>query len=151
MNKTAIIVAGSLALAGIGAYFYFKPKASETRESMLENKISELNDGTPTSSISVPPKGTVLTTPEEVSETAQKIADAKAILLKLNDLRNQKRTLKNEPLTRGGRRVFGMVISENTEENKSKISQIDSQINDLENFMLNLGYTEANGTIVKIV
>lgn len=151
MNKTTLVVIGSLVLAGIGAYFYFKPKANSTDIGQLGSTDSELNDGTSISQISVPPKGTVLSTPEEVAETAQKISDAKIIALQIKDFRNQIAEIKNQLLVTPNKNYWGSMASVKKAVIESKISVLNTKISDLEKLIKDLGYAEVNGSIVKIV
>lgn len=124
MDTKRILIIGGVAVLGIGAYLYFRPKNTKGIDtSILEN---------PSSGINVPPKGTTLSTPEEVADTAKKIADAKGLAVKIKDLRNQKNKI-------GG-------LSRTV-----RIKKIDQDIADAEKILNSLGYTEVNGNIVKIV
>lgn len=124
MDTKRVLIIGAVGVLGIGAYLYFRPKNTKGIDaSLLEN---------PSSGINVPPKGTTLSTPQEVADTAKKIADAKGLAGKINDLRNQKKKIG------GGLRAI-------------KIKKIDQQIADIEKVLNSLGYTELNGNIVKIV
>lgn len=142
MDTKRILIIGGVAVLGIGAYLYFRPKNTKGIDSsILEN---------PSSGINVPPKGTTLSTPEEVADTAQKIQDAKGLAKKIYDLRIKRDKLKSNP-----RQSFpiGKIINTNallTVAN-SQIKKIDQEIADIEKVLNSLGYTELNGNIVKIV
>ena len=124
MDTKRVLIIGAVGVLGIGAYLYFRPKNTKGIDSsLLENKSS---------GISVPPKGTVLSSPQEVADTAKKIADAKGLAGKINDLRNQKKKI-------GG-------LSRNV-----RIKKIDQEIADIEKVLNSLGYTELNGKLVNIV
>ncbi len=142
MDTKKILIVGAVAVLGVGAYLYFRPKNTKGVDaSLLEN---------PSSGINVPPKGTTLSTPEQVAETAKKIADAKGLAKKIYDLRIKRDKLKSNP-----RQSFpiGSIINTNallTVAN-SQIKKIDQEIADIEKVLNSLGYTELNGNIVKIV
>jgi hypothetical protein len=124
MDTKRVLIIGAVGVLGIGAYLYFRPKNTKGIDgSLLEN---------PSSGISVPPKGTTLSTPEQVAETAKKIADAKGLAVKIKDLRNQKN------------KIGGLARA-------LKAKLIDQQIADIEKVLNSLGYTELNGNIVNIV
>jgi hypothetical protein len=124
MDTKRVLIIGAVGVLGIGAYLYFRPKNTKGIDaSLLENASSGIN---------VPPKGTVLSTPQQVADTAKKIADAKGLAVKIKDLRNQKNKI-------GG-------LSRTV-----RIKKIDQEIADIEKVLNSLGYTELNGNIVKIV
>jgi hypothetical protein len=97
MNKT-VIIAGSVLVLGVGAYFYFKPKKTGTTGSGTTGSGTTGSgttgtgttgtgttgtgttgtETTGTGSTSVPPTGTTLSTPAQVEDTAKKIAEAKS-------------------------------------------------------------------------
>lgn len=124
MDTKRVLIIGAVGVLGIGAYLYFRPKNTKGIDaSLLENASSGIN---------VPPKGTVLSTPQEVADTAKKIADAKGLAVKIQDLRNKKN------------KIGGLART-------LKAKVIDQQIADIEKVLNSLGYTELNGNIVKIV
>ena len=86
MNKTALII-GVLALTGVGAYFYFKPKA--TSESTTDLGGLGGLDAPNSTTTPVPPAGTQLTTPEQVEEIAIKISTARDLTKIICDLKKQ--------------------------------------------------------------
>jgi len=71
MNKTAIII-GGVALVGVGAYLFFKTKATATSGAGETGTI-----GTTGTDANMPPAGSVFTTPEEVEAITLKISIAK--------------------------------------------------------------------------
>lgn len=124
MDTKRVLIIGVVGVLGIGAYLYFRPKNTKGVDaSLLENASSGIN---------VPPKGTVLSTPQEVADTAKKIADAKGLAVKIQELRNKKN------------KIGGLART-------LKAKVIDQQIADIEKVLNSLGYTELNGNIVKIV
>ena len=144
MNKKVIIVA-VLGLVGVGAYFYFKDKSKT-------NKI--LAGQTSDNSLTVPPKGTVLSNPEEVIDLAKKITDAKGLARNINSLRLEKESMLSNP-KRFFRGKVPSIILNNKKVLDSKIEKrvidFDQQINSFESLIKNLGYKEVNGNAVKIV
>ena len=144
MNKK-VIIAGVLGLVGVGAYFYFKDK-SKTQE-ILESKPSD-------NSLNVPPKGTVLSNPEEVLETAKKITDAKGLARNINSLRLEKESMLSNPkkffITKG----LGVMINNKAyldSKIQRRVEDFDSKINSFESLIKNLGYKEVKGVAVQIV
>jgi hypothetical protein len=124
MDTKRVLIIGAVVVLGIGAYLYFRPKNTKGIDaSLLENASS---------GISVPPKGTILSTPQQVADTAKKIADAKGLAVKIKDLRSQKNKI-------GG--VLRAI----------KAKKIDQKIADIEKVLNSLGYTELNGKLVNIV
>jgi hypothetical protein len=124
MDTKRVLIIGAVGVLGIGAYLYFRPKNTKGIDaSLLENASS---------GISVPPKGTVLSSPQEVADTAKKIQDAKGLVTQINNLRVQRKKIG------GGLRAI-------------KAKKIDQQIADIEKVLNSLGYTELNGKLVNIV
>jgi hypothetical protein len=165
MNKTAVII-GSVALLGVGAYFYFKPKSIGTTGSETTGTGTTgagTTGGTSTGATetsgagttSVPPTGTVLTTPEQVAETAKKIADAKDLATKISDLRTKRTKYLMLPLSEYARESGNSFWANNQDMlsslRNSDITAIDKQIKNLNEEIGKLGYMEVNGSITKIV
>lgn len=149
MDTKRVLIIGAVGVLGIGAYLYFRPKNTKGVDaSLLEN---------PNSGISVPPKGTTLTTPEEVADTAKKIQDAKGLAKKIADLRTEKNKLSSKRVSSLTlpNSIFGSIQSSAFSSlnlvNANKIKKIDQDIADAEKILNSLGYTELNGNIVKIV
>jgi hypothetical protein len=183
MNKTAIII-GSVALLGVGAYFYFKPKSTGTAGSetagadtlgaglMGAGTTGTGTTGTGTTgtgttgtgttgtgatgagTTSVPPTGTVLTTPQQVEDTAKKIAEAKSLATQISDLRAKRNSYVTMSLSE-----FKKVFSNQTFWNDTsaqifkdnQISNLLKSIKNLDEQLGKLGYMEVNGSITKIV
>lgn len=99
MNKTVIII-GGVALVGVVAYFYFKPKLTAT------TGAGEMGTGTTgtgttgasagTTGATMPPAGTVLTTPEEVEAITIKISSARDLTKTICDLKKQYKITEDE-------------------------------------------------------
>ena len=144
MNKKVIIVS-VLGLVGVGAYFYFKDK-SKTQE-ILESKPSD-------NSLNVPPKGTVLSNPEEVLETAKKITDAKGLARNINSLRLEKESMLSDPKKFFISKGLGVMINNKAyldSKIQRRVVDFDQQINSFESLIKNLGFKEVNGNAVQIV
>jgi hypothetical protein len=146
MDKKAVIIGGIVVL-GLGAYFYFKPKKTDN----LGTGTSVGGFTNPNSQISVPPTGEVITSPEEVEKIAQKIADAKALAIKIDNLKTERRQIALAPTT--GSAFFGGIGGESTQNfiRSVRTKELDTQIADLEKLITDLGYAEVNGKITKIV
>ena len=78
--KKAVIIIGGLTVIGVGAYLFFKPKK------VLKDSVNQLDTDTTTP---VPPKGTQLTTPEQVEEVALKIVEARELAKRICELKKQ--------------------------------------------------------------
>jgi len=144
MNKKVIIVS-VLGLVVVGAYFYFKDK-SKTQE-ILESKPSD-------NSLNVPPKGTVLSNPEEVLETAKKITDAKGLARNINSLRLEKEKMLSNPKKFFISKGLGVMINNKgylDSKIQRRVVDFDQQINSFESLIKNLGFKEVNGNAVQIV
>ena len=146
MDKKYVII-GGLVVLGLGAYFYFKPKKTDN----LGTGTSVGGFTNPNSQISVPPTGEVITSPEEVEKIAQKIADAKALAIKIDALKTERRQIALQPSGQGG--VFGGIGGERVQIliRSARTKELDTQIADLEKLITDLGYAEVNGKITKIV
>ena len=147
MDTKRVLIIGAVGVLSVGAYLYFRPK--KTDNLATGTSVGEL--GNPNSLISVPPKGTVITSPEEVEKIAQKIADAKALAIKIDDLKTQRRQLALAPITTNT--VFGGIGGANVQNmiRTVKSKELDTQIADLEKLLTDLGYAEVNGKITQIV
>lgn len=154
MDTKRVLIIGAVGVLSVGAYLYFRPK--KTVVTGTDSSNSGLPSANPNSLISVPPKGTVITSPEEVEKIAQKIADAKALAIKIDDLKTQRRQLALMPnvtsgvgIFGGGRGVGGTSLQDLIRSTRSKA--LDTQIADLEKLITDLGYAEVNGKITQIV
>lgn len=160
METKKVIIIGGLLVLGLGAYFYFKPKktgttgtgTSSTGTTGTEttgNSTSGLPTANPNSEISVPTTGDVISTPEEVKKIALKIADAKALAIKIDDLKTERRKIALQPIGNTGGGFFNANVQKLMSETRTK--EIDTQIADLQKLITDLGYAEVNGKITKIV
>jgi len=177
MNNKVVII-GLIALAGISAFFYFKPKnEAKNKRSSTGGSLSSASDNpslpsntttststTPTSTLSAPPTQTsvtindvVLTTPAQVVETAFKISEAKSIASQIFDLRNKKNRWANLSMrdyaTESGKQFWiGKRDGDKMLEllKNTSLADIDNQIKALNNTLALLGYMEVNGSITKI-
>lgn len=152
MNKTAIVI-GVLALAGVGAYFYFKPKTKVETTGLggLSDLGSSDSGATPTTT--VPPTGAILETPEQVAETAKKMAEAKELASKITELKKGRTVLLARPLSSFNSSITWLINSNSflTTIKNTEVAKIDKHIRELEIQLSKLGYTELNGNLVKIV
>lgn len=88
MNKN-ILIFGGVALLGVVAFLYFKPKLKSLKE-----KATAL--GTETIGETSTPAGTVLTTPQEVEAIAVKISTARDLTKTICDLKKQYNITQDE-------------------------------------------------------
>ena len=165
MNKTAVII-GGVAFLGIGAYFYFKPKATVTTGAGSAGAGSTGASSTGASSTgtssagtgmtSVPPTGTVLYTPEQVLMTAKIIADAKSLATQISDKRTKRSSYLVISLKDYGEASGNDFWIRNYNESMLKalkeqdIKRLEAEIKDLDEQLGKLGYMEVNGSITKI-
>jgi hypothetical protein len=150
MNKTVLVVTGALAVLGVGAYFYLKSKkTTQNTTGGLVNQTTT-GDGASDSLISVPSSGTTLTTPQQVADTAKKIADAKELAVQISDLKRQKDALSLKVVNQSS---ATSMINPPTDVTAIHWNMyvLDNKIRDLTRLINDLGYTELNGSIVKIV
>jgi hypothetical protein len=150
MDTKKILIIGVVGVLGIGVYLYFRPKKTDNLGT--GTSVGEL--GNPNSLITVPPTGAVITDPEEVEKIAQKMADAKALAVKIDALKTQRRKLALQLNSQnriglfggkgGGQNVQNILYNKTSKE-------LDSQIADLEKLITDLGYAEVNGKVTKIV
>ena len=166
MNKTAVII-GGVAFLGIGAYFYFKPKATVTTGAGSAGTGATGSAGTGTTGTgatgtsstgtgmtSVPPTGTVLYTPEQVLMTAKIIADAKSLATQISDKRTKRSSYLVISLKDYAVASDNKFWANNDQMLKilkdQDIKKLEAEIKDLDEQLGKLGYMEVNGSIVKI-
>jgi hypothetical protein len=147
MDTKRVLIIGAVGVLSVGAYLYFRPK--KTNNAVAGTPTSGVPN--PNSLISVPPTGEVITSAEEVEKIAQKIADAKALAIKIDDLKTQRRQLALAPTI--GSAFFGGIGGSSVQNliRTSRTKELDVQIADLEKLITDLGYAEVNGKITKIV
>jgi hypothetical protein len=146
MNKTVIII-GSVALLGVGAFLYFKPKltattgAGETGAGTTGAGSGTTGAGTTGAGAGTtegtPPAGTVLTTPEQVLQ----IVNLANQLNRANEIAREIRSLVL-------RRPRGFISKGNQKMDELKKNM---EILNLRSELKNLGYKEVNGKAVKLV
>jgi len=99
MNKTVVII-GSIALLGVGAYFYFKPKAKGATGAGATDAGTTGTGGmgalTGTTGAIMPPAGTVFTTPEQVEAITVKVSNARDLTKTICDLKKQYKITEDE-------------------------------------------------------
>jgi hypothetical protein len=174
MNKTAIII-GGVALVGVVAYFYFKPKlsastgagetgAGETGTGAMDAGMTGTGTGTGTTGGTMPPAGTVLTTPEQVEAITIKVSTARDLTKTICDLKKQYKITEDQmndfmnftntaTLTGQNSSIFGTQISQATSNmlkfqiaRKKAIQTVADSIKALKE----LGYKEDNCKMVQI-
>lgn len=144
MNKKVIIIS-ILGLAGVGAYFYFKDKSKTNK--ILEGQTND-------NSLNVPPKGTILSNPEEVIELAKKTTDAKALATNIYNLRLEKENMLSSPRQFFRGKVARTFLNNKPYLNsqiKKRVEDYDQKMNSFESLIKNLGFKEVNGNAVQIV
>ena len=162
MNKTAVIL-GSLAVLGVGAFLYFRPKAKNGETAGLVASLTSggagasgtgaSTTGAGVTGASVPPTGTVLSTPAQVEDIAKKIAEARSLATKIADLKKKKTNIASMPIRQFGTTLFGSVVRTDNQldfTRKAQLASLDKQIKALDEQLAKLGYVEVNGGIVKL-
>jgi hypothetical protein len=94
MNKNVLIF-GGVALVGVVAYFYFKPKATATTGADTSG-TGTAGTGTGTTGATMPPAGTVFTTPEQVEAITVKVSTARDLTKTICDLKKQYKITTDE-------------------------------------------------------
>ena len=157
MNKI-VIITGSVALLGVGAYFYFKTKSTGKDVGSLSGGTLGSIANNPTSSLgttSVPPTGTTLTTPEQVQDTAKKIAEARSLATQISDLKTKRNSYINSSLKDFSKLSNNSFWVNNLQMLKTikeqQIGDLERQIKALDEKLALLGYAEVNGSISKII
>jgi hypothetical protein len=169
--KTAVII-GSVALLGVGAFIYFKPKKTSTAsgnttgtgttgsgtistsstptqaqvdalQAQADALQNQVNNATPVPSSS----GTVLTTPTQVLQTVSKIKEANDILEQIKSAKAEIIQLKAQSGV-----VFSAVLGYSLPkiDYSGQIAIATSNLNGLRSQLIALGYKEDNGNLVKI-
>lgn len=149
MNKTVVII-GSVLVLGVGAFFYFKPKATGTTGAGTTGANT-----TDTGTTSVPPTGTTLSTPAQVEDLAKKIAEAKSLATQISDKRTKRSSYLVISLREYAVASDNQFWSTNDQMLKKlkdqNIKKLEAEIKDLDEQIGKLGYIEVNGSISKIV
>jgi hypothetical protein len=147
MNKIAVVI-GSVAVLGIGAYFYFKPKATD--EDLTGTNTTGTNTtGTNTTGTNTTgagsnsqPAGTNYTSPEQVAEDVKRIAEATELAKQIDAINTKINNLKQRILNTENvvfKQQIGIQI---VNENKKLVPLVEK--------LKDLGYTESYGIPVKI-
>ena len=134
MKNNILYIVGAVALLGGGAFLFLKNKKSKDLSKLKDLELDALNKGALTQT----------QTPEEVEKYAKKLLDARAIAVKIDNLKTEKRNNILKPKMSG---TIGQVKSLVIE--KRNIA-IDKEISQLLSVLADLGYTESNGFPVKI-
>lgn len=159
MNKT-VIIAGSVLVLGVGAYFYFKPKKTGTTGSGTTGTGTTGTETTGTGTTgtgttSVPPTGTVLSTPAEVEDTAKKIAEARSLATKISDLRTKRNSYLvislRDYATASGNEFWSTNNLMLETLKKQEIKRLEEEIKNLDEQIGKLGFMEVNGSISRIL
>ena len=158
MDTKKILIVGAVAVLGVGAYFYFKPKSKGNETNSLSGGTSGSipnNPATSSGTTSVPPTGTTLTTPEQVEETAKKIAEARSLATKIYDLKNKRNsymTSSSKDFANSSNNTFWLNNERMLKMIKDqKIAGLEKEIKDLDEKLALLGYAEVNGSITRII
>jgi hypothetical protein len=175
MNKTALII-GVLALTGVGAFLYFRPKSSAPTTGSLglgslglgapdsttgSLGLGSLGLGAPDSTTTaVPPTGTQLFTPEQVEQIAIKMSEARDLTKRICELKKQYKITVDEMndfmnFTSYENPSYGAVIptltraqilAQQAGARKKAVQEVADSINKLKE----LGYKEENCLTVRI-
>jgi hypothetical protein len=94
MNKNVLIIGGSIAILGVGAYLYFKGKGKPKEETMGAGETG--TTGTTGTGMAMPPAGSVFTTPEEVEAITVKVSTARDLTKTICDLKKQYKITEDE-------------------------------------------------------
>jgi hypothetical protein len=158
--KKAIIIIGGLTVIGVGTYLFFKSKKITVDTKGMDTNGTSTgipNTGTTstsTGSTTIPPTGTILTTPEQVADTAKKIAEAKSLATQISDLRIKRNSYIAMSLNEFKKFFSNQTFWNDTSAQSFKDNQIKillTSIKTLDEKLGKLGYMEVNGSITKIV
>jgi hypothetical protein len=151
MNKTVIII-GSVALLGVGAYLYFKGKGKPNEET-----IGADTTGTGTTNVN-PSTGMVIPKVDEVTQVSNSTKNAQeAVTLasQIFELKNKKSRYSNMSLseffkTPEGRGHFSFNITASEAFKEKVVKDFDSELKILNDKIVALGFIEVNGSIAKL-
>ncbi len=147
MNKKVLIF-GGVALVSLVAFFYLKPK--------LKSLKTMAGLGSDTAGESIPPKGAVLTSPEEVEAITVKIATARDLTKTICDLKKEYNITQYELSVFMNFSGFSSFMSNATsvgQSNAIRMKKRKEAINTIINSvkeLKDLGYKEDNCKTVKI-
>ena len=159
MNKNVLIF-GGIAILGVGAYLYFKPKATGTTGatgagSTGTNTTGASTTGTGTGT-AMPPAGTVFTTPQEVEAITVKVSSARDLTKTICDLKNKYKITEDEmndfmnftstPDFMQSSNQTALTMLANARARKEAVKTVADSINQLKE----LGYKEQDCKMVKI-
>ena len=133
MNKNLILIGGAVALLGAGAFMYFKNKKKSDGASSSSSSSSS------TSPLSEIDKTDVLSESEKVKQDIKDLA----VSIKLD--RDSVLSLKSQlkPPSQLSIRLKNLIIEKNIANVQNKINSDSAKLKEL-------GYTELNGSAVKI-
>ena len=145
MNKNAILIGGAVVLLGAGAYMFFKNKKKTTESTSLTSGATTLTSaGTPLTQIS---------NAEELAEVVKIKEDIKNLATSIKTKKDeiaQLRTRISPTLSAPKFGGLGLAISSRNLAFQKQISEIQKVIDAELSQMNQLGYTELNGSAVKI-
>jgi hypothetical protein len=155
MNKNVLIF-GGVALVGVVAYLYFKPK-SNANSGATTTGSDATSTGAGTTGGIMPPAGTVFTTPEEVEAITVKISTARDLTKTICDLKKKYNITEDEmndfmnftsistPFMESANATALSMLA-NAKARKEAVSTIAENINKLKE----LGYKEEGCKMIKI-
>ena len=168
MNKNVLIIGGSIAILGVGAYLYFKGKAKPDEETMGEGETGTDTTGTDTTGTDTtgtstttvnPSTGTVVPKVDEVlqvSNSTKNAQEAVTLASQIFELKNKKTKYSNMSLsefskTQEGKKDFfqNNVLMLGTLRDMA-IKDFDAKLKILTDKIVVLGYIEVNGSIAKL-
>lgn len=145
MNKNVILIGGAVVLLGAGAYMFFKNKKKTTESTSLTSGATTLTStGTPLTQIS---------NAEELAEVVKIKEDIKNLATSIKTKKDeiaQLRTRISPTLSAPKFGGLGLAISSRNLAFQKQISEIQKVIDAELSQMNQLGYTELNGSAVKI-
>lgn len=145
MNKNVILIGGAVVLLGAGAYMFFKNKKKTTESTSLTSGATTLTSaGTPLTQIS---------NAEELAEVVKIKEDIKNLATSIKTKKDeiaQLRTRISPTLSAPKFGGLGLAISSRNLAYQKQISEIQKVIDAELSQMNQLGYTELNGSAVKI-
>jgi len=157
MNKNVLIF-GGIAILGVGAYLYFKPKATGATGTTGAGLTGTGTTGTNTTGTgtAMPPAGTVFTTPQEVEAITVKVSSARDLTKTICDLKKKYKITEDEmndfmnftstPEFMTNAQQTALAMIKNATARKEAVKTVADSINQLKE----LGYKEQDCKMVKI-
>lgn len=151
MKKNLILIGGAVVLLGTGVFLFLKnKKKSTTSTENLPDAIASINS----SSSSVTTNNVDIKNKEDLVKTVQVLEEAKNIASTIQNKRNEITDFQNKinsiPPKTSTTSIFSSSFNSQKSYYEGRIMNLNKEITNLMNNLKELGYTELNGSPIKI-